>query len=621
MKKKFLSFILTAALATTIGTASTLTTQAAVTDTSSVSASQYEVSTPKFNSIENIDNAVKLSWKSVPGAYKYRVYYKGRNGWTKFAETTGINAVDDVVRSGETYTYTIRALDKHNNFVSDFNHSGWRHTYVSVPKFNKIENVDGQVKLSWNRVDGAYKYRVYYKGRNGWTKFAETTDTTAIDDVVKSGTTYTYTIRALDKNNNFVSDFYRNGWKHTYVSVPKFNKIENTDGQVNLSWNSVDGAYKYRVYYKGRNGWTKFAETTGTTAVDDVVRSGVTYTYTVRALDKNNNFVSDFNHSGWRHTYVSNPKFSKIENIDGGVKLSWNSVDGAYKYRVYYKGRNGWTKFAETTDTKAIDDVVKSGTTYTYTVRALDENDNFVSDFNHSGWQHTYIATPKITNLENTIEGIKITWDKVDGAEYYRVFYKDSDGWKHLTTTSDTSFIDTDVKAGNTYTYTVRCIDSMDNYISDYVTSGWQIKRLEWHDAVYEYIEHPAETESVWIIDQSEYTYEEGIYEYHDICKGCVDKASAVVGYRIWDIEETDPRWYAAFQMAGINPFLDEMSEEEDTEHGYNHMINGENDGYYYANVRVGTQTITVPEEGHWETVVIKEAWTEQVLVKEAGWY
>lgn len=476
---------------------------------------------------------------------------------------------------------------------------------VSTPMFSNIENSDGQVNLSWNDVDGAYKYRVYYKGRNGWTRFAETTGTTAVDDVVKSGVTYTYTVRALDKNNNFVSDFNHSGWHHMYVSNPKFNKIENTDGQVNLSWNKVDGAYKYRVYYKGRNGWTKFAETTGTTAIDDIVKSGTTYTYTVRALDKNNNFVSDFNHSGWKHMYVSNPKFSNIENTDGQVNLSWKAVDGAYKYRVYYKGRNGWTRFAETTGTNAIDDVVKSGTTYTYTVRALDKNNNFVSDFSHSGWKHMYVATPKISNLENTIEGIKISWDKVDGADCYRVFYRGKNGWKRLETTSGTSVVDTDVEAGTTYTYTVRAVDSNDNYVSDYVSSGWKIKRLEWHEAIYEEvyhpavtetIEHPAVIEKVKIVDEEAYTYEEPVYEYkvRTICNGCGADITGNVK---------------------------------------SHMFAGCKCNYHAEKIKVqtGTKTVTVPEQSHYETkvvkeawnetVVVKEAWTEKILIKEAGWY
>ena len=374
------------------------------------------------------------------------------------------------------------------------------------------------------------------------------------------------------------------------VSTPKFTNIENTDEQVNLSWKKVDGAYKYRVYYKGRKGWTRFAETTGTTAVDKIVKSGETYTYTVRALDKNNNFVSDFDHNGWRHTYVSVPKFTNIENTDGQVNLSWKKVDGAYKYRVYYKGRKGWTRFAETTGTTAVDKIVKSGETYTYTVRALDKNNNFVSDFDHNGWRHMYVAIPEITSLENTTEGIKISWDKVDGADKYRVFYLGSDGWKRLATTAETSIIDTDVKVGSTYTYTIRCLDSDDNYVSDYNHSGWQFKRLEWHDTVYEYIEHPAETKDVKVIDKEAYTYEEPVYEYQyrAICKNC--------GADITD---------------------------NTTAHNKQHALNGEIGGWYTDRVKVqtGTKTVTVPEEWHSETIIVKEAWFEQVLIREAGWY
>jgi len=37
--------------------------------------------------------------------------------------------------------------------------------------------------------------------------------------------------------------------------------------------------------------------------------------------------------------------------------------------------------------------------------------------------------------------------------------------------------------------------------------------------------------------------------------------------------------------------------------------------------VQVGTKTINVPEESHYETKIAKEAWTEKKLIREAGWY
>ena len=34
---------------------------------------------------------------------------------------------------------------------------------------------------------------------------------------------------------------------------------------------------------------------------------------------------------------LATPKISKAESVYGGVKLTWNKVNGAAKYRVYYR--------------------------------------------------------------------------------------------------------------------------------------------------------------------------------------------------------------------------------------------------------------------------------------------
>ena len=111
-----------------------------------------------------------------------------------------------------------------------------------------------------------------------------------------------------------------------------------------------------------------------------------------------------------------------------------------------------------------------------------------------------------------------------------------------------------------------------------------------WHEAVYKTVNHPAETKKVWVVDKAAYTYEEPIYEEQGryICNEC---------------------------GADITNTIDD--------HIYNHMINKENGSYRVdtVNVQVGTKTVEVPEEGHWETKVVKEAWTEKVIVKEAGYY
>lgn len=58
-------------------------------------------------------------------------------------------------------------------------------------------------------------------------------------------------------------------------------------------------------------------------------------------------------------------------------------------------------------------------------------------------------------------------------------------------------------------------------------------------------------------------------------------------------------------------------------EHDYQHQYAGEGSGYHndIRKVQVGTNTVNVHEEGHYEQKVVKSAWDEKVLVREAGWF
>lgn len=106
-----------------------------------------------------------------------------------------------------------------------------------------------------------------------------------------------------------------------------------------------------------------------------------------------------------------------------------------------------------------------------------------------------------------------------------------------------------------------------------------------WHNAVYQIVEHPSETEEVWIVDKEAYTTEMPVYGDKEVivCDVCLNDITLSI-------------------------------EEHYHENGYTYHT--ETQTYI-----TGTELITVPEEGHYETVVIKEAWTERILVKEAGYY
>ena len=88
-----------------------------------------------------------------------------------------------------------------------------------------------------------------------------------------------------------------------------------------------------------------------------------------------------------------------------------------------------------------------------------------------------YISAPKITKAESVNGGVKISWGKVKVAEKYRVYYKDSKDWTKLADTTSTSYTDSKVSSGKTYTYTVRCINSpATKFTSGYDSKGKTVK-------------------------------------------------------------------------------------------------------------------------------------------------
>ena len=354
---------------------------------------------------------------------------------------------------------------------------------ASTPSISKLENTTGGIKLSWNKVSGAYGYRIYQKTSNGWKRFKDTTATSFTDSAVSANQTKTYTIRCIDSSGNTISGFNSKGWSKKYTPVaPTISKLENTSSGIKLSWNKIAGVYGYRLYYKtSSDGWKRFKDTTATSFTDSGVSPNRTETYTIRCIDKNGKTVSGFNSKGWSKKYTPvAPTISKLENTSSGIKLSWNKIAGVYGYRLYYKtSSGGWKRFKDTTATSFTDSGVSPNRTETYTIRCIDKNGKTISGFNSKGWSKKYTATtPKITKLTNTSKGVSVTWNKVTGVYGYRLYRKYAGGsWTRVKDTTSTSFTDSGAKKGKKVTYTVRCIDKKGNTISDYNKTGWSITR------------------------------------------------------------------------------------------------------------------------------------------------
>ena len=355
---------------------------------------------------------------------------------------------------------------------------------LPTPQITSLANTTGGIKISWNKVSGAYGYRLYYKpASGGWKRFKDTTATSFTDSGVSPNRTETYTIRCIDKNGNTVSGFNSNGWSKKYTpAAPTISKLENTSGGIKISWNKIAGVYSYRLYYKpASGGWKRFKDTTATSFTDSGVVPNKTETYTIRCIDKNGKTVSGFNSNGWSKKYTpAAPTISKLENTSGGIKISWNKIAGVYGYRLYYKtSSGGWKRFKDTTATSFTDSGVSPNRTETYTIRCIDKNGKTVSGFYSKGWSKKYSpVAPTITKLTNTSKCVSVTWNKIVGVYGYRLYRKyDGGSWTKVKDTTSTSFTDSGAKKGKKVTYTVRCIDRKGKTVSGFNSKGWSITR------------------------------------------------------------------------------------------------------------------------------------------------
>ncbi|MCD7760694.1 MAG: glycosyl hydrolase 53 family protein [Clostridiales bacterium] len=90
----------------------------------------------------------------------------------------------------------------------------------------------------------------------------------------------------------------------------------------------------------------------------------------------------------------------------------------------------------------------------------------------------TLLSTPELTGVSSGTDGVTVTWEAVEGAEQYVVLRRTADsedGWEAIGATYGTSYTDTDVISGQTYYYTVACLDADGNLASDYDDVGLSI--------------------------------------------------------------------------------------------------------------------------------------------------
>lgn len=157
---------------------------------------------------------VKLTWRKVAGAEGYIIYQynSSKKKWVKKV-TLKTNTTSYTIKKltpATGYRFAVKAYAQFNG--KQVESKSYASIYVATaPKAVSFKMTGGKKKatIKWSKVKGATGYRVYYKTHGSWKRLKNTKGTSYTKKKLKSGTRYTFTVKAYKtyKGKTYMSSF------------------------------------------------------------------------------------------------------------------------------------------------------------------------------------------------------------------------------------------------------------------------------------------------------------------------------------------------------------------------------------------------------------------------------
>ena len=362
-------------------------------------------------SAKAVSGGIQVTWKEAAGAVTYKVYRKDATNtkWTALTTTaTGTSYVDKTAKAGVKYTYTVRGVASDGKTLSpSYNKTGVSATMpkpVSRPAnvtLTGAKVVTGGIQVTWQKANGATKYRVYRKDatNTGWKALTSSaTGTSFLDKTAVTGVKYTYTVRGIAADGKTLSSSYDKIGVSAVIKPAKVVLIsaKADSAGILVTWQKATGAHSYQVYRKtAGTGWKCIAKNIHDTEWKDIdAAKGTKYIYTVRAVADDGTTRGGYDKTGKPATVTKDPTTPAIVTLGkavagkNGITVTWSYAADARTYRVYRKaaGETKWTIVAKNAEGKNwTDKNVTKGVKYTYTVRGVNANGKLSPGYNKTG--------------------------------------------------------------------------------------------------------------------------------------------------------------------------------------------------------------------------------------------
>lgn len=322
---------------------------------------------------------------------------------------------------------------------------------VSVPEIAVSCNyvTKDSITLTMSRDAQVTGYEVQKKSVNGkktvWTTLAQTSSPSYTDKKLKADTTYSYRVRPYFFNTD-TNKTSKGAWVYCEAMTGwggnmKLQAAAASKTSVKLSWSKISGTKGYEIYRcvtdssateisNGEgNGYEKYKmiadlSSSKKSYTDKGLTSGMSYSYKVKAyktVDNKKVYIEDQAavSLGFELDIVK-----CVQKSNGKVTVTWNPVYTAKGYLVEKKDNASgkWSKYK----------TIKKAKTSSVTLPATKKTEGVtyrVRAYNGTKYTNAYevtvmpvLAAPTKVTAKATKDGIKVSWKKVSGADYYRVY-------------------------------------------------------------------------------------------------------------------------------------------------------------------------------------------------------
>ena len=358
-----------------------------------------------------------------------------------------------------------------------YNYTGSVAPTLGTPDFTLTRDVQTDKPcLNWTAVEGASQYEVYRSATGAADSFKlihSTTSTAYVDTSAVGGTTYYYTVRAINGLKFGLDSDPQSMTCPAAPARPSLTLTTDRSGKPVLKWTSVKDATAYEVFRSTTGAAGSFSivrRTSYLTWTDTNTEMDKTYYYVVRA--KNGSLCGKFSpaQSVKCPIVLSVPSMTlDLNKSTGKPVISWTSVPFATQYEIYRSATGADKSYRIIRRTALLnytDTTAASGTTYYYVVRAMRGTGSSAIYSRFCKAQSTTSAvlpsTPTVTlRIDDTTGKPVISWSKTANAAQYEI-YRSTTGadksYRIIRRTALLNYTDTTAVAGTTYYYVVRAI-------------------------------------------------------------------------------------------------------------------------------------------------------------------